>query len=273
MRKALFLFIFLLLISIVTLIIIVGNQKLAMLPEIPKLSTRTELPKYNASQSPNFPNILDLSFNENAYLVAFEKVSDSKNLILIPNFQQKQASKEVMSANKCLRGVNGGFYTKASLPLGLFVTDGKLLGTERTSSFTDGFFWIDSNGVAYVDIKSPQNLSVPFILQSGPMLKTESTQAVKLVITNDKPARRTFLGIDEDRNVFFFTIFEKGNVLSGPYLANMPDILNIIEEKLKISLIKAINLDGGTASTFWSNNISLNEVALVGSFLCEKSPK
>lgn len=268
----LFIFFVLCPIAIVAWIIVIGNQKLATLPDIPKLPPRAELPKeQKASEMPNFPNTFEVTIKDNHYLVAFEKILDSRNLTLIPNFQEKKTSKELVATNTCTHAINGGFYTKTGLPLGLFVTQGKILAPQHVSNLTNGFFWIDSKANAHIDSNPPSEITnIPFILQSGPLLKMADFPQTKLAITNDKPARRMFLGIDTKGSVFFFSVFEKENLLSGPYLANLSDIVSLLEEKLAVVFVNAINLDGGTASTFWSKDVSLQEVAVIGSLLCEK---
>lgn len=260
MKKWLFL---IALITIVTSIIFFGNQSTPK-QEQPEAAIPT--PASNI----NFPNSFGIDVAQNTYLVVFEKVDNAKNLVLIPNFSQRRLAKEIVSSNNCIRAINGGFYTKTYLPLGLFSVSGEKLGDLRKNDLTNGFFLLDSSGLPHIADVAPENLSnIPFIFQSGPLIKNNGALQ-KLSIVNDKPARRMFLAIDENGQVMFFSVFDEKNTLNGPYLEHLPEIVKQIEQKIKINLINVLNLDGGTASTFWSKDASLEETALVGSILCEK---
>lgn len=260
MKRWLFL---ILLIIIVTSIIFFGNQK-TVKQEQPETATPTPI------LTLNFPNLLDIEINQNTYRVAWEKVENSKNLVLIANFNQRLPSQKIVSDNKCLRAINGGFYTTSYLPLGLFSIRGEKLGNLRESHLTNGFFWIDEEGATSIGNKVPEEiLSLPFIFQSGPLIKINGALQ-KLSIVNDKPARRMFIAIDNDGQVVFLTVFDEKNLLHGPYLESLGELVNMMENKLAINLIDVLNLDGGTASTFWSGASSLDETSLVGSILCER---
>ena len=91
-----------------------------------------------------------------------------------------------------------------------------------------------------------------------------------LDIKNDKPARRVLVSLNEQGEIVFFTVFDRDLVFQGPFLSELPKLLQLISSKLGIEIIDALNLDGGTASVFYSGDISLQELTNVGGFFCIK---
>ncbi|MCX6724478.1 MAG: hypothetical protein NTV20_00040, partial [Candidatus Shapirobacteria bacterium] len=56
--------------------------------------------------------------------------------------------------------------------------------------------------------------------------------------------------------------------VSGPLLADLPQIVGEIGETLGEDFKTALNLDGGTASAFLSQKKTIKEYTLIGSFFC-----
>lgn len=215
-------------------------------------------------------NTSEIRLQDTSYRVGFAKVGKGRKLMLIPNFTQKRPSKDIVSEYACIRAINGGFYTTSYLPLGLFMVEQEIIGAVRKSELTNGFFWIDSAGKAYIAKALPEDWSnLPFILQTGPIVKLEG-ESIKLSIANDEAARRMFVGTDKMGNIFFFTVFDEKHSFNGPYLSKLPEVVEKIEEKLAIGLENVINLDGGSASAFYTEKLFIEELALVGSVLCER---
>jgi len=115
-----------------------------------------------------------------------------------------------------------------------------------------------------IDISSK---SADFSVQTGPLL-IDNERPRKLIIKNDKNARRMFAATDNTGETYFGTVFLINAQILGPYLVDLPEIVNMISEKENIMWVKAINLDGGSASAFLGENLFLQEVNPVGSWWC-----
>ncbi|RJR30058.1 hypothetical protein C4564_01180, partial [Candidatus Microgenomates bacterium] len=106
-------------------------------------------------------------------------------------------------------------------------------------------------------------------LQTGPVL-VENGSAVELSLARDKQARRIVAAITGSNELVFVAIYSPGSSFDGPYLEDLPLIVNHISEELNLNIADAINLDGGTASAFYSENTHISELSPIGSFFCVK---
>ncbi len=197
---------------------------------------------------------------------AYEKivVTNSKNLTLIPNYDDHLIASDIFLGHSCLAGVNGGFYAENYNPLGLVSIDNVLLQTEHSNSLFNGFLSIG----AINSIASNYSEGSRIILQSGPLL-LKAGEPIALSIVNDKPARRVVVG-KTDQHLVFLVIFKGETEVLGPYLSELPDVVKTISNKEGLNLQDAMNLDGGRASTFYSQDLSLPELDPVGSVFCVK---
>ncbi len=207
---------------------------------------------------------LVVNLNNVDYKIYFQEVKN--DLILIPNFSEKKSTEKIFSENKCLYGINGGFYKKEGGALGLFAVDGKIMGEEITSATFNGYFWERGRDMG-LDWSKPEGWSgTGFILQSGPLFDVEYTGKGKFV--DEEQRRRALVASDKKGRFYFVVIFEKNNNYGGPRLSEIAEILR----KSKIAdFDKALNLDGGSASAFYGENgQKLWEIVNVGSFICGK---
>ena len=76
--------------------------------------------------------------------------------------------------------------------------------------------------------------------------------------------------ITGDNTLYFIIIYNENQVFDGPFLQDMPSVMSEIQKETGIVFADAINLDGGTASTFYSDEVNLSEMSPVGSFFCIK---
>lgn len=224
------------------------------------------IPPISTSPSPinsPAPSSFVVSAHNQKYSAYLQEIDNPKSLVLIPNFSEKKVSKTIMQENKCRFGTNGGFYTKSSQPLGLFYIQGHYLNeTIHNQSFFNGFVTRTKNRVLDITTETPSNNSnADFFFQSGPLISPQSHLSIK----DDEPARRVLLTKTEAGGFYFLALTESENTNSGPYLEEVPQLLL----QLPIQIATAINLDGGSASTFYQENgITLSELVAVGSFLC-----
>jgi uncharacterized protein YigE (DUF2233 family) len=218
----------------------------------------------NPSPTPN--NSLEYLVENQPFRVASFIVKNPAAISLIPNFTQKNSSLSVAKNSQCTMLTSGGFYSKANNPIGLFISDGKQIGTYQTNALFNGFFSVQTNENAIIGDQIPESTS-PLALQSGPLLITDGVVR-KLSIRDDEPARRIVMAQTNDNAIVFLALYSGENTFQGPKLADVPQHLKKIENLLGISITNALNLDGGSASVFIAKDYSLSELTPVGSFFC-----
>ena len=91
----------------------------------------------------------------------------------------------------------------------------------------------------------------------------------KLSILDDKPGRRVVVAQAENK-IYFIAFYNNNSVYLGPNLSDLPQLLKMFAQKRKTTILNALNLDGGAASAFHTDNFSLPELTPVGSFFCIK---
>lgn len=149
----------------------------------------------------------------------------------------------VMRRENCLAGVNGGYFDPEDKPVGLLISDGRVVAPLRKARLLSGVMVV-SNGriqlLRVAEYSAKRNATAA--LQCGPFLVDRGRPVPGL---NDiRPARRTFAVIGgSDRAAIGLssdvTLAQLGKILATPTAA--PD--------LKVE--RALNLDGGSSSAFW----------------------
>jgi exopolysaccharide biosynthesis protein len=169
----------------------------------------------------------------------------------------------VMRRTRAVAGVNGGYFDPQDVPLGLLISDGKLIAPLRKARLLSGVM-VASKGrielLRYAEYSPKKNAAAA--LQCGPFLVDSGRSVAGL---NDvRSARRTFvLAGSGDRAALGFcssvTLAEAGEILATPGI--VPD--------LKVQ--RALNLDGGSSSAFWFNGVdgpfSVRELKRVRNFV------
>ena len=145
----------------------------------------------------------------------------------------------VMHRTRGIAGVNGGYFDPQNAPVGLLISDGKLIAPFRKAQLLSGVLVTTKTRVDLLrsgEYSSRKNVTAA--VQCGPFL-VDGGKAVA-GLNNSKPARRTFvLTIGSDRVALGFC--------STVTLAQLGDILATPELKTR----RALNLDGGSSSAFW----------------------
>lgn len=206
----------------------------------------------------------EVTTTQGTYVVYVQKINPN-NVTLIPNFTEKKSSKTLTLENECDYGINGGFYTADDKPLGLFHGGTIDQRTVHTESLFNGFLYKANGGdfgITSEDFNF-RDTSMEFMFQSGPLVSPQTN----LQIRSDEQARRMVVA-RAGTTYYFIGITEEENTNNGPYLEELPDVL----ASLNLSIDQALNLDGGAASAFKSENgVHLGEVLPIGSFLCGKN--
>jgi exopolysaccharide biosynthesis protein len=150
---------------------------------------------------------------------------------------------DVMRVSRGLAGVNGGYFDPQNAPVGLLISDGKLIAPLRKARLLSGVLVVTKGRVELLrSAEYSSRKSAIAALQCGPFL-VDGGQTVA-GLNDSRSARRTFvLTAGSDRAALGFcssvTLAQLGQILAAPRL--MPD--------LKVQ--RALNLDGGSSSAFW----------------------
>jgi uncharacterized protein YigE (DUF2233 family) len=169
----------------------------------------------------------------------------------------------VIRRTRALAGVNGGYFDPQDAPLGLLISDGKLIAPLRKARLLSGVVVVTKARVEllrYAEYSSNKNVTAA--LQCGPFL-VDGGRAVP-GLNDTRSARRTFiLTGGADRAAIGFC--------SSVTLAELGDILATrgIVSDLKVQ--RALNLDGGSSSAFWfageNSPFSIRELKRVRNFV------
>ncbi|HEX6977292.1 MAG TPA: phosphodiester glycosidase family protein [Patescibacteria group bacterium] len=211
-------------------------------------------------------NTLNLNYNgKTLKAVWIETVADK--ISLIPNFNEKETAFDVTDKYKCDELTNGGFYSLENAPIGLFVTDDKRVGEYQENLLFNGFFKISKTNIASISTDS-QTQNTRIALQSGPIL-FQNNYPTSLKINSDKESRRIVVALSNGK-IFFIAFYDPKSVYQGPNLGDLPSLLSDFAKAKNIKIDDALNLDGGSASSFHTTGISLPELSPSGSFFCIK---
>jgi exopolysaccharide biosynthesis protein len=150
---------------------------------------------------------------------------------------------EVMRRTRALAGVNGGYFDPQNLPVGLLISEGKLIAPFRKAKLLSGVLVVTKNRVELLrSAEYSSRNTATAALQCGPFLVDGGAAVPGL--NNARPARRTFFFTSGTNRAGLgfcsaVTLAELGEILATPRLAG----------NLKIQ--RALNFDGGSSSAFW----------------------
>jgi exopolysaccharide biosynthesis protein len=224
----------------------------------------------NAQPSPSVTSITkaeEIQFNGTTYAYVYFFVSSSEKIELIPNFSEKMTSSDLASKHGCVKGINGGFYDTNSAPLGGFKSQNKIYKQPVRNRLIDGYLWYKNNQATITLSEPPRDAQ--FFLQTGPLLMTGGG-VTTISIGNDEYRRRSVALLTKDKNLLFLVVYNPESVYEGPLLTDLPAIISSINDQTSLRITEAINLDGGSASAFYSKDKKLQELTPVGSIFCVK---
>jgi uncharacterized protein YigE (DUF2233 family) len=149
---------------------------------------------------------------------------------------------QAMQREKCLAGVNGGYFDPDYKPIGLLVVDGKTIAPLQRARLLSGVLSASPSKIEILRFGefSPRQ-KIDAAVECGPMIVDLGRAVRGLEAT--RPARRTFAAVAAgDRGALGFC--------SDVTLADLANILATqVASDLKIQ--RALNLDGGSSSAFW----------------------
>ncbi len=147
-------------------------------------------------------------------------------------------------AERCVAGVNGGFFQPDLRPAGLVIADGRRINRFETAKLLSGVVYSDGQGIHLVRrAQFRDHPDIVALLQSGPYL-VEGARAVRGLSASD-PNRRTFIATDAHGH------WVLGATLSPLTLADLADCLASTGALIPWRVDRALNLDGGSSTGFF----------------------
>ena len=217
------------------------------------------------SEGKEISEVEQISYDEFYLSVADIRVGNVNSVDLIPNFEEELQANEIANKNNCKNVVNAGFYTEDRKPIGLFVTEIGILSDYQNNNTLNGVLSIgekDNVAISYSEPSSPK-----LAVQSGPVIIFDG-ETTDLKLQRDFYARRIVAATDTNNNLYFFAVYNPESSIQGPNLIDLGGIIKSYSERNDIKLDRAINLDGGAASAFFSDSVTLEELVPVGSVFC-----
>ena len=140
-------------------------------------------------------------------------------------------------------GVNGGYFDPADAPVGLLISDGRVLSPLRKAKLLTGILIANANRVdivrtSHFSLKEKPRTAV----QCGPLL-VEHGQAVA-GLNDTRRARRTFAAVDGKNRAIL-------GISSSLSLAQLGQVLRLTNLAGQFKSVRALNLDGGSSTAFW----------------------
>lgn len=253
------LFLFLLILGAGVVWVVKDNPKYLISPtNVPETGPETDLPSALEKMD-------EVGSGETRYRYAAVTVDRIEKLQLLTNFEKKATATDLIKEQGCRVLVNGGFYSREDAPLGWLVSDNRLVSGPIESALFDGYIY--PAGERVIISRSVPDGEVTWGLQSGPVL-IEDGEVLALNLNKDELARRTVAAVSTNGQVIFMAITNTLSLTSGPLLADLPNLTAQVGSQLGLELAWAINLDGGLASAFISDELSIKEYTHIGSFFC-----
>jgi len=150
---------------------------------------------------------------------------------------------QVMRQKGCLAGVNGGYFDPDYAPIGLLISDGKIIAPLRRARLITGVLTASPREVQILRVREfSRQQKFNAAVQCGPFLVDLGRSVRGLEKT--RTARRTFAAVGSvNRAALGFC--------SDVSLAELAKILATTRLADDFRIERALNLDGGSSSAFW----------------------
>jgi exopolysaccharide biosynthesis protein len=144
---------------------------------------------------------------------------------------------------KCAAGVNGGYFSADFGPIGLLVSDGKMIAPLQRARLLTGVLSASARGVQILRVREfSRRAKIEAAVQCGPFLVDHDERVRGL--NDSTSARRTFVATGTDDRALL-------GVCSEISLAELAAILTTTRLADHLKIQRALNLDGGSSSAFW----------------------
>ena len=149
----------------------------------------------------------------------------------------------MMKREKCVCGVNGGYFDTEFKPIGLRVVGGTTFLPLRRARLITGILLQSDRGIDVVRVgEFSGTKKIIAAIQSGPFL-VEGNKRIR-GLNDSQLARRTFAGIATNDRALV-------GLCSEVSLAELANILATAPIAADSKIRRAMNLDGGSSSAFW----------------------
>ena len=182
--------------------------------------------------------------NGNKSAVVDLVILSAKSCVLrVINNRTGDTLSDTMPREKCVAGVNGGFFKPDFTPVGLLISDGKLVAPLRPARLMTGILSASTHEVQIQRLREfSRQEKANAAVQSGPFLVDHYEPIPGL--DDSHVARRTFVATGtKDRSVL--------GTCSEVSLAELAAILTTTRLADDLKIRRALNLDGGSSSAFW----------------------
>jgi hypothetical protein len=169
--------------------------------------------------------------------------TESCGLRVLQNEGGAESLADVMKHEKCLAGVNGGYFDEKFAPIGLRIANGQMIAPLQRARLISGVLVPSSRGVQIVRSREfSRRPTVTAAIQCGPFLVDRGQPIGGL---NDSHlARRTFAATTTGDRALV-------GVCSGVSLAEFSKVLATTSFAEDLRIERALNLDGGSSTGFW----------------------
>ena len=149
----------------------------------------------------------------------------------------------MMKQEKCLCGVNGGYFDTEFKPIGLRITEAKTFSPLRRARLITGILLQSDRGIDVIRASEfSRSKKIIAAIQSGPFL-VEASKRIR-GLNDSQRARRTFAAIASNDRALL-------GVCSEVSLAELANILATAPVAADCKIRRAMNLDGGSSTAFW----------------------
>jgi hypothetical protein len=149
----------------------------------------------------------------------------------------------MMKREKCLCGVNGGYFDTEFKPIGLRISDGRSFSPLRRARLITGILLQSQRGIDVIRVSEfSHTKKIVAAIQAGPFL-VEGSKRIR-GLNDTQLARRTFAAIASNDRALL-------GLCSDVSLAELADILATVPLAADCKIRRAMNLDGGSSSAFW----------------------
>ncbi len=167
----------------------------------------------------------------------------SCTLRIIQNQDGANNLAEAMTPEKCLAGVNGGYFDPNFAPIGLRIVDERMIAPLQRARLITGALTASARGVQIVRVREySRKQRVSAAIQCGPFLVDLEKHVRGL--DDSHLARRTFAATGTNDRALL-------GVCSKISLSELAKVLATLQFAEDLKIERALNLDGGSSSAFW----------------------
>jgi Phosphodiester glycosidase len=167
----------------------------------------------------------------------------SATLRVIDNGGGSDNLANAMAREKCVAGVNGGYFDTNFKPIGLRVIDGAIVSQLTRARLLTGVLSASARGVEMARVQQfSRRRKLDAAVECGPFLIDKGPTVASL--DDERSARRTFAADARERMAAL-------GASSDLTLAQLARALSQLSVAQDFKIWRALNLDGGSSSAFW----------------------